>query len=288
MDGKTHPLIFDTLVNDMPAAIEGASRIRPLLFQTRHFVLDSDACQFLTRLASEDGLLAELREFAIPPFDKLAISHRYGKEHVGYPTATFGTDPAEFQSLTLWDHGEWKLFVAAADGSSLAAVPGWTYNLPHGAVANDKALERGDAEKVLGSLALHRTLIDAFFLILARPGSYQVNFNEARRTLRKGKPVKFFARSEIKIDLTDVKTFRRGFYTGARAPSRRHEVRRHFTHFGGDRAHSHAWEPLDSEDGRKRWLCSCGRRRVERGPFGRGDANRGYVHQHYAITASND
>jgi hypothetical protein len=288
----SHETIFDTLVNDMPRSIDGQARIRGMLFQARHFVLDPAACAFISNLASDDGLLDELREFALPPYDKLAITHHYGAEDQRtFPRASFDGRPAAFQSLTLWDHGVWKLFVAHEDGSSLATIPGWSTNVSGGMVINAEAMAQGsnpdDVARTLGSLAEHRKIIDAFFLLMIQTKAYQVVFGEARRTLHKGKQVKFFARSEIKINLTDPKELRRAFRTGTHASPRWHEVRRHFVHRGGDRACTHAWTALESEDGRQRWACDhCERRRTERYyPNGRGDAAKGFVRQTYSITA---
>lgn len=285
----TQPTIFDTLVNDMPSSIDGQQRIRGMLFRARHFVLDPAASQFVSKMAGDADLLQELREFAIPPFETIAISHFYGPEHDGYPKATFGERKAAFQSLTLWDRGEWKMFVAHEDGSSLACIPGWARNLPHGGVENPAIPHDEHRDRVIGSLALHRTIIDAFFLLLVQPKLYQVNMSEARKTLSKGRPVKFFARSEITIDLTGPAELRRAFRTGTHATPRWHEVRAHYVHRGGDRACTHAWTPVDSEDGKKRWTCDhCERRRTERAyPNGRGDAGKGFVQQKYAITATN-
>ena len=288
-------MIFDDLVNGPGVELDDWRTVRPLLFQAKHFVLDPDACAFITRLSSDEDLIGELREFAVPPFDKIAMSHVYGPDHAGWPQASFDGRRASFQSLTLWDHGRWKLYVAHEDGSSLAAIPGWTTNLPDGYVENTWATEAQPGEdaadhyqraaRVLGSLKMHRLLIDAFFLLMAQPKHYNVHFNEARRSFSRGKPVKYFARSEIKIALSDVAVLRRAFRTGTHATPRRHEVRRHFIHRGGERACIHDWQPLELEDGKKRWECACGRRRIERGPFERGDAGKGFVRQHYSITA---
>lgn len=292
---KNMPLIFDQLVNEPPLEPD-MPRIRPLLFQAKHFVLDPQACAFVSKLSNDKALMDELREFALPPFDKLALTHIYGAGHEGYPAAAFDGQKQGYQSLTLWDRGEWKFWVARHDGSQLAAIPGWCVNQPDGLVTNARAVEleakkpgssMEDVARILGSLAAHRTIIDAFFLLMLQPKHYQVNFNDPRRSLHRGKTVRFFARSEIKIDLTDVATFRRGFYSGARGAPRWHEVRAHFVHFGGDRSHVHVWDPIASDDGKHRWGCACGRRRVERRyPEGRGDAAKGFVRQSYSITAS--
>lgn len=289
---KNLPLIFDTLANGglLP---EDVRRVRPLLFQAKHFVLDEQACNFVSRLSNDRFLMKKLREFAIPPFEKMALTHIYGPDVEGVRHMHMDEARGAYQSLTLWDRGEWKTWVARADGSDLAAIPGWNVNNPDGSVSNAEALAReeaagrGSAERVLASLAVHRTIIDAFFLLMLQPKHIQINFNEPRRSFHQGKPVRYFARSEIKIDLTDVQKFKRGFYSGAHGSPRWHEVRAHFVHIGGDRACTHAWEPVESEDGRKRWLCSCGRKRIERRyPNGRGDASKGFVRQQYAITAS--
>lgn len=272
-------LIIDRLARDMPAEIADPSRVKSVLYRAKHFVMDEEASGFVARMATTHvSLLNELREFAIPPFDTMAITHRYGIEP---------NDLVSFQSLTLWDQGEFKLLVLDEASGRLAVIPGWAnVSREDFAIRMDRDLLGSDPEKVLGNVRQHYLMIEAFFLLMAQPQHYQINFNKARKHIDRGRVVNFYARSEIKLNLTGVPQFRRGFYTGARGSPRRHDVRRHFRHYGGLRTGCiHEWEPVEREDGKHRWQCGCGRLRVETGPFGRGDANKGFVRQSYAVTA---
>lgn len=146
------------------------------------------------------------------------------------------------------------------------------------------ALGNSQTGQTAAALWQHRLLLDAFFLVMAQPKSYQISFSEGRRTMHRGRPVRYYARSVIKIDLTEAKEFRRHYLTGSRSSPRLHQVRRHFRHYGGERGCIHDWVPVEGQE--KRWTCAgCGRRRVALGPFERGDANKGFVYQSYEITA---
>lgn len=265
--------LAERLVADLPREVDDRARVKAALYHARHFALDREAVSFATQLLEDHRpLLEELREFALPPFDRMAVS-----------SVQTMTGSAPIETLTLWDRGEWKLFLQRADGSSFTSLPGWTRAAGDG-VANDHPSVDGQPRAIESALTHHRFL-ECVFLLLAQPRAYQVNFTESRTAVRGGKRVRFMAQSDIRLALSNVREFRKGFYDGSRGAPRRHEVRRHFTHRGGDRAHVHQWEPLDLEDGKKRWLCACGRRRAERGPFERGDAAKGFVQQKWSVTA---
>ena len=283
--------ILDILSVDPPDAPD-MKRIQQTLIRAKHFALDVDAYRHVAALAEDKALIDELAEFALPPFDVFSFSH-INDGSLTYPRAAFDGEGQGHQSLTIWDHGKFKLMVARADGSSLAIIPGWVEVSPSGAVTMDPAAldageNRDNIDKVIGSMRLHFRLLQVFFLILASPKAHTITFREGRRTIRKGRPVRYFARSEIKIDLTAPAEIRRAFVTGDRGSPRWHEVRRHFVHFGGSPSCIHAWSALPvADDGKKRWVCDrCERRRCERFyPNGRGDAGKGFVRQSYAITA---
>jgi hypothetical protein len=126
------------------------------------------------------------------------------------------------------------------------------------------------------------------FLLLLQAKKVRLTDVPAARTLRKGRPVRYFSHSVIEIDLTTPKQLRRAFSTGTHASPRRHEVMGHFVHRGGIRGCVHDWQPItrDPDDGIKRWGCtSCERKRTWRKSFERGDAGKGFVRQEYAVTA---
>lgn len=261
-------MLADELQRQLPANCDDAGRVRAAFYRARHFVLDDAAAEFCRLLAEAHlPLLEELREFAIPPHDTMGIS----------------ATRIDIETFTLWDHGAWRLFLTRP-GTVASVVPGWTSDGADGRCINPHHNMKDEA---LPRLEVHRDFIHALFLLLAQPRAYQATFGEARTSIAGGKRVRYMARSDIRLCLTDVPTFRRGFYDGSRGAPRRHEVRRHFMHLGGIRTCIHDWQPIEATaKGKKRWACShCERRRIERGPFERGDANKGFVMQRYTVTA---
>lgn len=264
-------MLADLLQRELPPGIDETSRTKAAMYRARHFVLDVAAANFCRVLAEQHKpLVDELAEFALPPHDTMAISAGWH----------------DVETFTLWDQGAWRLFLKRnGPGEVTAVIPGWTTIDAEGHCQNAAVVEKmGDS---LPRLDIHMDFVRAFFLLLARPTAYQATFGEARTSIAGGKRVRYMARSDIRLSLTDVAAFRRGFYDGSRGAPRRHEVRRHFMHVGGIRTCIHAWEPIEpTATGKKRWQCAhCERRRIERGPFERGDANKGFVMQRYTVTA---
>lgn len=71
-------LLIDEFAYELPPSIGDAGRVRGLLFRAKHFVLDPSASRFLRELGEvERDLVQQLNEFALPPFDVMAITNLF-------------------------------------------------------------------------------------------------------------------------------------------------------------------------------------------------------------------
>lgn len=251
-------------------------KARDVAINGRAFTVGRQACLWLRHLAEDSQLIDQLRRFALAPFDTFTVSYTFP------PNENLG----EIGVLQIFSHGRYRTLVS--QGGKTIVVPGWTWH-DGWRIRNETLEKMGDADSILEKAALDHNLLVAFCLIMAQPTSHIVHMGEPKRSrMAAGRLVKFMASSEIVIRLDKPAQLRRLFHTGTHASPRRHEVRRHWWHFGGERNHVHTWEREDDGSGPMKFVCSCGRIRRERGPFERGDAGKGFVAQRYALKMEGD
>lgn len=233
------------------------------LFQAKHFVLDTEASVRVYQMNRQRELLAELREFAIPPFEKMTFEMQ---------TFHQGSDGVRTMTQSLF----------CVDGASRA----WFYEQDGGLWVQAADHVRVSDGLTLDPVSLFnaRDLTDCFILLLLAKRTTTTVEHSKRTGLRKGKRVQYYARSEITIQLDPLPGIKKAVSDGSRAPYRRHEVHGHFVHRGGDKHCVHAWEPVQWPDGKQRWECtSCGRKRTWKKAYERGDASRGWVRSKYKV-----
>ncbi len=272
-------MIVDDLKLELPRGGDDPKGVRAALFRAKHFLLGEEGSLFVKRLIDEHrDLRADLVEFALPPFDYMALTVKH------YRHAEF---PDGLETMHLWAKGRYRLYVRGRrigeNEIGDAHIPGWTSVDSDGRLHNTVIEGRPYRDEVYKRLRTDHDVLMMIFLLLAQPRTYQVKFSEGSTGVRKGKIVRYMATSEIIINLRSPAQFRRLWADGSRGSPRRHEVRRHWWHFGGDRGHEHDWELVDTDP--RKYVCACGRIRRERGPFERGDAGKGFVTQRYKLVA---
>lgn len=240
-------------------------------YQAKHFELDDEAAYRLQKMSQETALIQSLREFAIPPFPKMTfelVMKLTNKGDVQYTSALFFIDG---------DKWAWIYRDVDEDGH-----PGFFLE------AGNPVSTRPNVSKVLEAqqLFIGANIIHSFCLIMQAKRVHTLVEIPKGRRLIKGKSVPYYARNEITIDLNPTRGLKRIIASGARGSPRRHGVMGHFIHRGGQKHGCiHAWEPVEREDGLKRWTCThCDRKRTWRANFERGDAGKGYVMQKYKVT----
>lgn len=139
-----------------------------------------------------------------------------------------------------------------------------------------------------------KTLVDSagdiksmwtLLLWLNQPSRVHYSQEPAGRRIRGGKLVAYAAHRVVEIDIGHCRTVRAAFRSGLRErlSPRRHQVRGHFSHRGGNVHCHHQWPLLADQDGD--WRCTrCGRLRWWRENYVRGDATRGWVEHEYDVT----
>lgn len=274
---KTESLVDKIMLMVRSAGISAKANPLPwitldYLFQAKHFVLDAEAATRVYRLNRQRELLSELREFAIPPFPKMTFEMQTFHEKDGEWTISpsiFCIDRENGQDCIAW------LYVDPLDNRGL-----WLQ-------AANPIIMRQHEGMTLDPKSIFdaRDLVDCFVLMLLAKRTTTVVDHAKRTSLHKGKRVTFYARSEITIALDPIRGLKRAVQDGSRGSPRRHGVLGHFTHRGGQKyGCTHDWEPVEKEDGKKRWECThCGRKRTWRAAFERGDASKGYVRQSYKV-----
>lgn len=239
-------------------------------FQAKHFVLDAEAAKRLIGAYKQRNLLRQLREFAIPPFEKMTISLPMENRH----------EKMTVENLLVLDYSDGQHNIAWLydNMASQDRTPGLYLEAASPMQKHRERVEQSQVDAL-------QDMLDAFILILLGKRTTTVVEHPTKTMLRKGKRVRFYARSEITIDLNPMRGIKRIVASGERGSPRRHGVMGHFTHRGG-RKHgcTHAWEPVEREDGKKRWECKhCGRLRTWKAAFERGDAGKGWVRQSYKV-----
>jgi hypothetical protein len=262
--------LLDSVRVGHEAGTKGDPIARNVAINGKPFVLGRDASRYVREFAvNHAALIDELAEFALAPFDRMSVS------------CAFGLDTGLIETLHLWDEGDYRLVIR--QGEKCGAIPGWN-RIDEGHVNNTALGHFPDEAEALDKLNIDRRVLLAVFLLLGQPSTYRIVDQAApRSTFRKGKIIRFMASSEIVLNLTKS-TALRAMYRAQhreRLAARRHEVRRHWWHFGGDKGCEHDWQPDAIQP--RRYSCSCGRIRRERGPFERGDAGRGFLLQSYKV-----
>jgi len=281
-----------SVLDDLSARTElakalGAQRVRNLLAHAEHFLLDDDAGARIVRMVESNArLINELRPFARRPYPTMTIS---------LPTRAL--NDADRETLILLgqykDINAFALVLRDTRTSAIAPIPGW-YGVPNGkhddegrtVIRLDDAMP-GD-ERMKYAAVTYSMAIDAVLLMLNQKRGIHISEPTLRRrSIRAGRAVTYFARSTIKLSLDNPEELRQSFTSGTHASPRRHPVRGHYFHRGGDRSCTHRWADLDGHEGAFECV-DCERRRFWRRDFERGDIERGVVSPRYLITGGGD
>ena len=150
----------------------------------------------------------------------------------------------------------------------------WTLEHSHGNAGLERAMQdcAGELKHVW-----------AFLLWLNQPAKVRFDNSPAGGRMVGNKRVAYQAHRTVHIELGRT-SIRKAFNRWAeeRLSPRRHKVRGHFCHSGGDVNHGHTWPQEPDVDGH--WRCSgCGRLRWWKESHVRGDATRGWVTHDYQV-----
>lgn len=263
----------------------GLARVKRVLTHAEHFLLDEDAgAKIVQTVEHHATLISELRHFAIMPYPVMTIT-----------MPTRATHDADRESLLLVEEREgFKQFALAlrhTTSGDVVAVPGW-YGYANDPSGKSRTVFRTDGPPMPDDAVLRQQIgtysiaLDAVLLYLnQKKGVHISEPTLRRRSMLRGRPTTFFSRSTIRLTLDSPTELRHHFTTGAREAARRHAVRGHFFHRGGDVNCTHRWAGLDGHE--NAWECvDCERRRFWRRDFERGDADKGYVASRYLIGVS--
>jgi hypothetical protein len=282
-----HPIgsvLDDLSARPERAKVLGVDRVRRLLAHAEHFILDEDAGRRVVDMVEHHSpLIVDLREFAKLPFPTMTIS---------LPTrATFDADR---ESLLLIQERDgiaktFALVLRNTASGQIMPVPGWyvsTDSRDEGArtlIRLDDSMP--DDETLRAQIGTYSFALDAVLLFLNQKRGIHISApTERRRSFRNGRPTTFVARRTITLSLDNPADLHRSYATGDRNSPKRHGVRGHFFHRGGDQACEHRWAHLDGYDRGKAWECvDCSRRRFWRRDFERGDEAKGFVVSRYQI-----
>lgn len=260
----------------------GTAKVRTLLAHAEHFLLDEDAGERIVKMVEKDArLISDLQEFALRPYDRMTIS---------LPARAL--NDADRETLILLDQYQdinaFALVLRNTATGEIAPIPGW-YGTVRGHRGDDRrSVVRiddimPDEERMKYAVGTYSMAIDAVMLFLnQKKGVHFSEPTQRRRSMLRGRPTTFFARRTITLTMDAPLELRHNFTSGARDAARRHAVRGHFFHRGGDLACVHRWAALDGHV--NAWECvDCDRRRFWRRDFERGDANKGLVASRYTI-----
>lgn len=279
-------MILDDVAADARlAAPLGLGRVRALLHQGNHMVLNDAAAAFVVDMVGNHGaLIGELREFARSPFERMTIT---------LPTRAAGD--ADRETLLLIDGVEFALILRNTATGAVVPIPGWYLSVENeGEDHKSRTLVRTDdaipkdatTTKMIATYSMAR---DAIFLLLNQKHGVHVSEpTMTRKGMSRGKTLTFYGRSTVSVSLHAAEELHRHFATMTRTTPRRHAVRGHFVHRGGDRDCEHQWEKLVDRPAAAgdAWICTaCDRKRSWRRDFERGDASKGYVTQTWKVTA---
>jgi hypothetical protein len=264
----------------------GAQRVRNLLAHAEHFLLDEDAGRRVVDMVESNApLIRDMRQFAIMPFPVMTIS---------LPTRV--THDADRETLLMVEerngHKVFALALRNRETGGIVSIPGWyAYAEEHG--KNSRLVFRTDGPPMPDDEMLRRQIgtyslaLDAVLLFLNQKRG--VHFTEPtmkRKSLLRGRPVTYFARRTITLAIDAPAVLQLHHATATREACRRHAVRGHFFHRGGDIHCTHRWAALDGHA--DAWECvDCERRRFWRRDFERGDINKGVVSSRYSIKGGN-
>lgn len=128
----------------------------------------------------------------------------------------------------------------------------------------------------------------ALMLLINQPKIIQTESVGRASGIRRGRRVVFLAHNIVDIELGRRKVYARmlNFKMGHRASPRRHNVRGHYIHRGGNPDCIHEWpkEASISRNGAPNWTCQkCGRLRTWRKAYYKGSAERGFATHDYSI-----
>lgn len=269
MSRDTKPSAADTVLSTPPPKSLACPRW-PFSWDFRGgaklFTLDNEASEYLHYFVTDNkDWLKDHIEFALLPYPKMIVQSDEGD---GMWTVGVIRDKFDTPNFVSYSYTE-------DDGNiNYIATDIHPDELPT------------DEHRVACSMLWARML--AFVLLLNGKRVHTIADSPMRKTLHRGRPVRYFANSLVRIDLTTPAQLRRAIATGTHATPRRHQVMGHFVHRGGQRDCAHPWQAVtrDPDDDIPRWECpDCGRKRTWRKAFERGDAGKGFVHQKYEVTA---
>lgn len=271
--------LYPRLLNMTSQTMDSATQA--VLFKARHFSLGVAASQEFLYLAEERfaDLRDELEEFAPHPFDHYTLSFWSGEEAGAMV--------------------EWLIVVSKDAKTGLhkagSIVLRWgSEEIPNGFWMMDRQEVFSSDLDSLDDTIRHEVemaqgtwnMIDAFRLILAKPGAIVINRGEARKAkLFKGKRYQHFTASEITIDLDKVKFRTTAFRTGYGKTPRLYEYRAHLCHSRLQPGCQHVWEATEtSTPEHPRWECvKCAGRRWHRRAGVRGDPTKGVIQHRYKV-----
>lgn len=243
----------------------GNTSLWPLFLAAHYYSLDKNAGELMCQYAEPkyDPIRLQLEEFAKPPFEKMIV---------GFETPI---PLGLVQARLLCDKDQTSLLIYDNAHDRMAVVP---FQTREAAYREDRALGQ-DTYRPNWSMR------DSLCLILARRQHRIAGHTPKMEVSRNGKPVTFFSRTEIVIDLAardGVHKAISGLDT-ERASPRAHEVAGHFRHYHRRAECEHEWlkQPArEPADGKERWSCTgCEGVRTWTPEFQRGDASRGFVRQ---------
>lgn len=247
----------------------------------RRMVLDDDCSMYLeTHYGPLLELIDKQKEFAKPPFEKMAIQFRMfgsNREDIREGLAVFSEDGI-MDGLWSDDQGELRL------------LP-FSMRIEYGQqlINNFKGeqFEPKEMESYKFLTASVMVKMQLLFLLMHKPKALQITHRPRKVAIVKGKRKVFMESHVVNIDLlAAADEVTRTAITGARGPYRAHECRGTWVNYDRNRECDHEWQEVPSEDGIPRYFCiKCSQRRSWRKAHVRGDATLGWVRKQYMVTA---
>lgn len=253
--------------------------LRQALATARVFKLDPLASITVNQTAYDTyELIHAQREFALPPCPATFVQ---------FLTRSAEDDRWTLLGLLATENRVWIFFYLPE--KDYASRVGYSYRFADDAFEKlgewkDDLDRSGEEEKYMEEYRGIIAVLRLFFLMLARGKGIRTTDKPAVRRIIKGKVRAFAAHTKIEIDLAPQE-LAKAIATGARGPTRAHEVRGHWVNYRRNAHCDHRWTEL--EPGTRRYECgSCGQLRVWRKNHYRGDSTIGFVTHEYSVTDS--